>query len=87
MATIIVSHDVEDFSAWKPHYLADSDRRTSAGLKELAYGTQSDNPHKVFVIWEGSSSVVEQMMKDPDLADKMKEAGVTSKPEVLVINS
>ena len=87
MATIIVSHDVKDFSVWKPLYLADSTRRTNAGLKELAVGTQSDNPHKVFVIWEGNPSIVEQMMKDPELADKMEEAGVTSKPEVLVINS
>ena len=87
MATIIVSHDVEDFATWKPHYLADSARRTSAGLKELAYGTQSDNPHKVFVIWDGNPSVVEKMMNDTELAEKMKEAGVISEPEVLVINS
>lgn len=87
MATIIVSHDVEDFATWKPHYLADSARRTNAGLKELAYGTQSDNPHKVFVIWDGNPSVVEKMMNDTELAEKMKEAGVISEPEVLVINS
>jgi hypothetical protein len=32
MATIILSHDVKDFSTWKSFYLADSPRRTKAGV-------------------------------------------------------
>lgn len=87
MAVIILNHDVEDFAKWKPHYDADSARRTNAGLKELALGTKSDNPHKVFVIWEGDPKNVEAMVSDPELEKAMKEAGVVSKPEVTVINT
>lgn len=87
MAVIILTHDVEDFAKWKPHYLADSARRTNAGLKEIAYGTKSDNPHKVYIIWEGDPKNLESMIKDPELAKVMKEAGVTSEPEVIVINT
>jgi hypothetical protein len=87
MATFILSHDVKDYATWKPLYDADSARRNEAGLKELAVGTQSDNPNKVYIIWEGETATVDQMMKDPDMEEKMKEAGVTSAPEITIINS
>lgn len=87
MATIILSHDVKDFASWKPIYDADADRRKSAGFKELAVGTKSDNPQKVYMIWEGDPSPLEKMMEDPDLRAKMDEAGVISVPEFIVINT
>lgn len=82
-----MSHDVADFAAWKPIYKADAPRRNGAGMKEVAVGTQADNPKKVFMIFEGDASAVQPMLSDPDLAAKMKEAGVTSAPEVIVINT
>jgi hypothetical protein len=87
MAIIIMNHDVKDFASWKPIYDADVDRRSRAGFKELAVGTKSDNPTKVYIIWEGEPSAVDQMLQDPDLKEKMQEAGVTSHPEYLVINT
>jgi hypothetical protein len=87
MAIIIMSHEVADFATWKPIYAADAPRRTQAGFKELAVGTQADNPKKVYMIWEGDPAAIQPMMSDPDLETKMKEAGVTSAPEVIVLNT
>ncbi len=87
MATIILSHDVENFNSWKPYYEADFSRREQAGFKELAVGTHSEDPKKVFMIWEGDPVRLEKMLQDPGLAEKMKEAGVTSVPEVTIINT
>lgn len=87
MATIIMSHDVVDYATWKPVYDADSARRDDAGLRELAVGTKSDNPNSVYIIWDGDAAIMEQMMRDPELEEKMKEAGVTSAPEVIIINT
>ena len=87
MATIIMSHDVEDYATWKPIYDADSARRDEAGSRELAVGTKSDNPNSVYIIWDGDAASMDQMMQDPDLAEKMKEAGVTSAPKVIIINT
>ena len=87
MAVIILSHEVKDFASWRPIYDADSARRDSAGLKEVAVGTQSDNPNKVFMIWEGDPSNAEKMMQDPELGIKMKEAGVLGQPEITIINT
>jgi hypothetical protein len=87
MAIIILSHDVADFKAWKPHYDGDTARRNQAGFKEIAVGTQADNPKKVYMIWEGDPAVVQGMLSDPELAAKMKDAGVISKPEVTIVNT
>ena len=48
MAIIIMSHPVKDYVAWKPIYDGDSPRRTSAGLKELAVGTQAGQDNNVY---------------------------------------
>lgn len=87
MATIIMSHDVADYATWKPFYDADSSRREEAGFKELAVGASSDDPNKVFIIWDGDKAIMDQMLQDPELKSKMEEAGVTSAPEVTIINS
>jgi hypothetical protein len=87
MAIIIMSHDVKDFASWKPIYDADVERRTSAGFKELGVGTQADKPQKVFMIMEGDPAGIDSMMQDPDLEEKMREAGVISPPEITVINA
>ena len=87
MAIIIMSHDVEDYAKWKPIYDADKTRRDDAGFRELAVGTKSDNPNSVYIIWDGDAAIIDQMMHDPDLEAKMKEAGVISAPEVTIINT
>ncbi len=87
MSIIILSHDVKDFASWKPHYDGDIARRENAGLKEIAVGTKSDNPNKVYMIWEGDATGLHQMLQDPGLKEKMEVAGVISPPEFTVINT
>ena len=87
MAVIILSHDVKDFEAWKPHYYSDAPRRKSLGFKEVAVGNATNEPTKVYIIWEGDPSKVDQMLQDPELAELMKAAGVVSAPEVTVLNT
>lgn len=60
MAIIILNHDVRDFASWKPIYDGDAARRENAGFREIAVGTKSDNPNKVYMIWEGDPSLIEK---------------------------
>ena len=87
MSTIILKHEVRDFDAWKPHYDSDAPRRQQAGIKEIAVGTDSSNPNMVYILWEGDEQQVHKMLQDPALAEKMQEAGVTSKPELTIIST
>jgi len=86
MAVVILSHTVADYATWKPLYEQDSARRDAAGLKEVICGQKSDNPNTVYVVWETDTpEAVDQMFADPELAEKMKAAGVTSSPEVVIV--
>ena len=87
MAIIILNHDVKDFASWKQHYDADADRRIKAGFKEVAVGTKSDNPNTAYIIWEGDPAPLEKMLTDPELKEKMEEAGVISPPEFTIVNT
>jgi hypothetical protein len=86
MATIILSHKVSDYKAWKKHYDADSLRREKAKLKEVYVGSKADDPNNVYIIFQTSSaSAFEKMVKDPELKAVMKKAGVVGQPKVTML--
>ena len=86
MAVVILSHSVADYEAWRPHYDADKARRKEAGFKEVICGQRADDPHAVYMVFETEKpEIVHQMLADPELAETMKAAGVTSPPEVIII--
>ncbi len=87
MATVFLKHEVADYSAWKPLYDADLPRHNAAGLKEIGVYREASDENMVLVIFEAENlEVFKEMLQSEDLAEKMKEAGVLTKPEVWVGN-
>lgn len=86
MAVVILTHKVENYQKWKPIYDQDEERRKKAGLKEIICGQKSDEPNNVYMVFETSEpNKAKEMLKDPELKDVMDEAGVITKPEIIVI--
>jgi hypothetical protein len=86
MAFVILSHPVADFNHWKTVYDQDAERRSGAGLKEVTVGQDSTDSNMVYMIYETSNTdVIQQMLSDPNLAEAMKEAGVTGPPKVVIL--
>lgn len=86
MATVILNHRVKNYSTWKGLYEKDAERRNNLGLTEKTVGVKSDDSEHVYVIWKTDNfSVIENMLSDPDLKNKMQEAGVIDPPEVVII--
>jgi hypothetical protein len=86
MATIILSHKVSDYKAWKKHYDNDAARREKAKLKEIYVGTKTDDANNVYIIFQTSStSAFEKMVKDPELKAVMKQAGVIGQPKFTML--
>jgi hypothetical protein len=86
MATIILSHKVSDYKAWKKHYDADASRREKAKLKEIHVGPKADDPNNVYIIFQTSNAAAfEKMVKDPELKAVMKKAGVIGQPKVTML--
>ena len=82
---VMVSHEVQDYDAWKKAFDADEPRRKEAGLDLRAISTNADNPKMVNVMF--ATDDVEKttaMIGSDDLKVKMAEAGVTSEPTVAV---
>jgi len=85
MAKFVVIHRVEDFDSWKPKFDEDKTRRDQAGLTEVGVFRQDNDPNNVAVIFEGNNvDEFQKMASDPELAEKMKDAGVISKPEFII---
>lgn len=86
MAVVILNHKVESYQKWKPIYDKDSERREKAGLMEIICGQKSDEPNNVYMVFETSDpGKAKEMIKDPELKEVMDEAGVITKPEIIVI--
>ncbi len=86
MAVIILKHKVENYKKWKPYYDKDVKRRQQAGLKEIICGRDTEEPNRVYMIFESNDPTgVQNMLKDPELKEVMEEAGVLEKPELIIV--
>lgn len=86
MAVVILTHKVENYQKWKPIYDKDVERRKKAGLKEIICGQKSGEPNNVYMIFESSDpNKAKEMLNDTELKGLMDDAGVISKPEIIVI--
>jgi hypothetical protein len=87
MAFIIANHKVADFKKWKPFFDGDAKRQKETGLNLVKLGRKEDDPNDVYFIWETKDpSGFKKMLKDPSLADIMKQAGVISDLKWVVVN-
>jgi hypothetical protein len=84
MAHVFIQHRVADYDAWRPHYDADQPRRAAAGVSDVAVLRDADDPNSVWLVHEADASIVEPMLGDPELAEKMQAAGVVGPPQVWV---
>jgi quinol monooxygenase YgiN len=87
MKTVLITHEVKDFTDWRRVYDADEVNRTKAGFKTLGEYQSVDNPNKVTIIGEAPSvEVIQNYMTNPDLKDVMARAGVISQPDIRILN-
>jgi hypothetical protein len=85
MAKLILSHKVSDYNTWKKSYDSDKERRTANGVTEIAVGKKSDDPNMVYMIFDIKDiDNMNKMFSDPGLQKAMQEAGVMSKPEMVI---
>ena len=85
MAMVFVQHRVADFEVWKPLFEEDKDRRTGAGVRDVGVFRQAGDENMILVSFETDDPAgFMKMMGDPDLAAKMKEAGVISEPQAWI---
>jgi len=81
MITVIMQHQVKDFSKWKVIFDADEPNRSKVSVKQLGVYTSVKNPNDVTMIFEApSEEVFHTFTSDPRLQQEMENAGVISMP-------
>lgn len=86
MITVIMQHDVKDYSHWKVKYDADEPNRSKVGVKQLGLYTSVKNPNDVTMIFEApSEEVFNTFTSDPRLQQEMQKAGVISVPVISLL--
>ena len=83
LPAMVVSHSVADFDAWLVGYDGADELRTGAGIIGHAVNRSIDDPSTVVVYHQAESfDALRAFLADAALQSAMKEAGVTSEPEV-----
>ena len=87
MASMLVQHQVKDFSEWKNVYDSVADLRTSNGeLSDQIFRDASD-PNKLTVIFQWDSLAnAQKYAQSPELKAAMEKAGVNGPPKIDFLN-
>jgi quinol monooxygenase YgiN len=87
MATVILSHEVTNFSDWKKGFDEGEGMRAEAGVKTHGVYSSVENPNHVTVITEfPSTEAVQGFLANPQLKADMEKAGVIGAPDVKILN-
>jgi len=85
MSRFYLSHPVENFEKWKSLFDEDEERHKEAGTSLVGIFRQVGDENNVLVVFEGNDpEVMRKMLANPELGEKMKEAGVLGPPDAFV---
>ena len=87
MNTIIVTHEVKNYSDWRKVYDADEVNRLKVGIKMSGVFQSVDNPNMITLIGEAPSvETLTSFMADPNLKAAMEQGGVIGIPDVKILS-
>ena len=87
MASMLVQHQVKDFSEWKKAYDSNADMRSTNGeLSDQIYRDASD-PNKLTIVFKWDSvENARKFAQSPELKTAMEQAGVEGPPNISYLN-
>jgi hypothetical protein len=81
--TVVITHEVKDYVAWKNVFDADDMDRSKAGFKLSGVYRDAKSPNWVTVVGEFPNvDAAESFVSNPKLKEIMGQGGVLGKPEV-----
>ena len=85
-AAVVISHDVEDFGAWKRAFDRHAAARKGAGIVAAHVNQDADNPNHLSVYLAGSDRArLTAFLGNLDTMAIMRDAGVTGPPLIVDI--
>jgi quinol monooxygenase YgiN len=84
--TVIVTHEVKEYTSWRKVYDADEPNRKLMGFKVWGVYRDAKSPNWVSIIGTfPNAGAVDAFMASPKLKEAMDNAGVLGKPDVKVL--
>jgi hypothetical protein len=81
--TVVITHEVKDYAAWRKIYDADELNRSKGGFKVMGVYRDVKSPNWVSVVGEfPSAAAAETFVTNPKLKEIMERGGVLGKPEI-----
>ena len=78
-----ITHTVKDYAKWRPVFDADSNNRKANGLETIVVGREIDRPNNIMTAYTVTDmQKAKDFANSPNLKEKMKAAGVISKPDI-----
>ncbi|HKC69739.1 MAG TPA: hypothetical protein VKG26_15985 [Bacteroidia bacterium] len=85
--TIINTIEVKDFASFKKGFDAGEPVRQKGGIKFINMYQSVDNANMITIVEEAASAeAAKAFFTDPKAKEAMEKAGVTSKPELKILN-
>lgn len=83
-AAVVISHDVEDYTAWKLAFDRHAGARRNAGIIAAHVNQDAENPNRLSVYLAGADRAkLAAFLGDIALMAAMREAGVTGPPHIV----
>jgi quinol monooxygenase YgiN len=87
MASMLITHQVEDFAAWKKVFDSHANLRTSNGEISTQIFRDASDPNKLTIINKWNSLAdAQKFAHSPELKAAMEKAGVVGQPAVAFLN-
>ena len=87
MITVIVTHEIKNYSDWRKVFDADEVNRLKAGFKSKGVYHSVDNSKNITIIGEVPSvEAIKGFMSNPELKAAMEKGGVIGIPDVKILN-
>lgn len=87
MVTLLISHDVKNFNEFKKVFDEHEQMRKKAEIKVIGlYSSITDKNHVTAISEAKNVNSANAFISSPDLKAAMKKAGVSSKPDIKILN-
>ena len=87
MKTVIITHEVKNYSDWRKVYDADEVNRKKAGINLTGVYQSVNNPNLITLVGESPSvEAFTNFMANPKLKEAMAQGGVVGFPDAKVLN-
>jgi len=87
MATLIIRHQVKDYDTWKKAYAEHGQDRAQNGFGKSTVHRYLDDPNHLIIVFDIEDvKKAKSFIASPDLAQRMKNAGVIDDPKFFYLD-